>query len=160
MSAETEQEDGKYTSFTIKQSGDTLRTHRVAVGLYSLEDGKVTRFKQVEADISGERTEIAELVGADVAELVLLNDDDLTYTLLEFSPETVDFVVTHIDKITDPMARTLCSSTAWEMPRAHFSRTRHLLCTRPSNITCLSVRVLLYAVYHAVSIFYGNFTQG
>lgn len=124
LSAETEQEDGKYTSFTIKQSGDTLRTHRVAVGLYSLEDGKVTRFKQVEADITGERTEIAELVGADVAELVLLNDDDLTYTLLEFSPETVDFVVTHIDKITDPMARTLCWSTAWEMTRAGTMRAR------------------------------------
>ncbi|MDN5784221.1 MAG: aminopeptidase N, partial [Corynebacterium casei] len=124
LSAETEQEGGKYTSFAVQQSGDTLRTHRIAVGLYRLEDGKVSRFKQVEVDISGERTEIPELAGAEVAELVLLNDDDLTYTLLEFDPETVEFVVNNIDKIADPMARTLCWSTAWEMTRAGTMRAR------------------------------------
>lgn len=124
LSAETEQEGGKYTSFAVQQSGDTLRTHRIAVGLYRLEDGKVSRFKQVEVDISGERTEVPELAGAEVAELVLLNDDDLTYTLLEFNPETVEFVVNNIDKIADPMARTLCWSTAWEMTRAGTMRAR------------------------------------
>ncbi|MEY8578861.1 aminopeptidase N [Corynebacteriaceae bacterium 6-324] len=124
LSAETEQEGGKYTSFAVQQSGDTLRTHRIAVGLYRLEDGQVSRFKQVEVDISGERTEVPELAGAEVAELVLLNDDDLTYTLLEFGPETVEFVVNNIDKIADPMARTLCWSTAWEMTRAGTMRAR------------------------------------
>src|SRR5699024_9926508 len=124
LSADSEQENGKYTSFIVKQSGDTLRTHRVAVGLYGLNNGQVTRFKQVEVDITGERTEIPELVGADVAELVLLNDEDLTYTLLEFDDETVDFVVENIDKISDPMARTLCWSTAWEMTRAGTMRAR------------------------------------
>ncbi|WP_313550465.1 aminopeptidase N [Corynebacterium sp.] len=124
LSAETEQEGGKYTSFAVQQSGDTLRTHRIAVGLYRLEDGQVSRFKQVEVDISGERTEVPELAGAEVAELVLLNDDDLTYTLLEFDPETVEFVVNNIDKIADPMARTLCWSTAWEMTRAGTMRAR------------------------------------
>ena len=124
LSAETEQEGGKYTSFAVQQSGDTLRTHRIAIGLYRLEDGKVTRFKQVEVDISGERTEVPALEGAEVAELVLLNDDDLTYTLLEFDPETVEFVVNNIDKIADPMARTLCWSTAWEMTRAGTMRAR------------------------------------
>ena len=124
LSAETEQEGGKYTSFAVQQSGDTLRTHRIAVGLYRLEDGKVSRFKQVEVDISDERTEVPELAGAEVAELVLLNDDDLTYTLLEFDPETVEFVVNNIDKIADPMARTLCWSTAWEMTRAGTMRAR------------------------------------
>ena len=124
LSAETEQEGGKYTSFAVQQSGDTLRTHRIAVGLYRLGDGQVSRFKQVEVDISGERTEVPELEGAEVAELVLLNDDDLTYTLLEFAPETVDFVVSNIDKIADPMARTLCWSTAWEMTRAGTMRAR------------------------------------
>ena len=124
LSADSEQENGKYTSFIVKQSGDTLRTHRVAVGLYGLNNGQVTRFKQVEVDITGELTEIPELVGADVAELVLLNDEDLTYTLLEFDDKTVDFVVENIDKISDPMARTLCWSTAWEMTRAGTMRAR------------------------------------
>ena len=124
LSAKVEQEGGKYTSFAVEQSGDTLRTHRIAIGLYRLQDGKVSRFKQVEVDITGERTEVAELAGVEVAELVLLNDDDLTYTLVEFDPETVDFVVNNIDKISDPMARTLCWSTAWEMTRAGTMRAR------------------------------------
>ena len=124
LAAKTEQEGGSYTSFAVVQSGDTLRTHRVAVGLYRTEGEKVTRYKRVEVDISGEHTEIPELVGQDVAELVLLNDDDLTYTLLEFDPATVDFVVNNIDKISDPMARTLCWSTAWEMTRSGTMRAR------------------------------------
>src|SRR5699024_6068281 len=34
------------------------------------------------------------------------------------------FVVENIDKISDPMARTLCWSTAWEMTRAGTMRAR------------------------------------
>ncbi|MFH0412191.1 aminopeptidase N [Corynebacterium sp. L4756] len=124
LSAETEQENGAYTSFKVKQSGDTLRTHRIAIGLYRQDGEQVTRYQQVEVDITGKLTEVPELAGAEVAELILLNDDDLTYTLLEFDPETVDFVIANIDKIADPMARTLCWSTAWEMTRAGTMRAR------------------------------------
>src|SRR5699024_12573008 len=113
--------------FTVQQSRDTLRSPRVSVRLYGLNNGQVTRFKQVEVDITGERTEIPELVGADVAEIVLLNDEDLTYTLLEFDDETVDFVVENIDKISHPIARTLCWSTAWAMRRAGTMRRRSVV---------------------------------
>ncbi|MDY3127207.1 MAG: aminopeptidase N [Corynebacterium sp.] len=120
----TVDEQGNYTSFTVVQSGKTLRTHRIAIGLYQSQEGAVTRYHQVEVDIDGERTAVPELIGKQAGELVLLNDDDLTYCLIEFTPDSLEFVVENIDNITDPMARTLCWSTAWEMTRAGTMRAR------------------------------------
>ncbi|QNE90052.1 aminopeptidase N [Corynebacterium incognita] len=124
LAAECELTDGAYTSFAVRQSGKTLRTHRIAVGLYSLQGDKVVRTQRVELDIAGERTEVPELVGADKADLVLVNDDDLTYCLQELDADSLAFAVANIDKIADPMARTLCWSTAWEMTRGGTMRAR------------------------------------
>lgn len=124
LSPKFEVADGKYTSFSVEQSGDTLRTHRLAVGLYSLVDDEVVRVKRVELDIDGASTTVDELIGAEKADVVLVNDDDLTYGLIEFDADFLAFVVDNIDKITDPMARTLCWSAAWEMTRAGTMRAR------------------------------------
>ncbi|NLF91450.1 MAG: aminopeptidase N [Corynebacterium marinum] len=114
--------DGRYTSFAVEQAGaepgaDELRTHRIAVGLYSLVDGRVTRTHRVELDVSAAATQVPELVGAAKADLVLVNDDDLTYCLMQLDEESLSFVVDNIDRIDDPMARTLCWSAAWEATR-------------------------------------------
>lgn len=117
---------GSYDSFAIKQTGETLRTHRIAVGLYERNDvsGKVERVNRIELDIDGELTEVPELVGTPAAQLVLVNDDDLTYCLQEFDTASLEFALANIDQIADPMARTLCWSTAWEMTRAGTMRAR------------------------------------
>lgn len=109
--------DGHYSSFAVTQGGD-VRTHRIAVGLYSLSDATVTRTQRVELDVTGPRTEVPELVGAPAADLVLVNDDDLTYCLMGLDEASKDFLLAHIAEISDPMARTLCWSAAWEMTRA------------------------------------------
>ncbi|RNE49660.1 aminopeptidase N [Corynebacterium alimapuense] len=114
--------DGTYTSFAVEQSGAApgageLRTHRIAVGLYSLIDGRVTRTQRVELDVAGASTSVPELIGQPAADLVLVNDDDLTYCLMQLDEAALDFVVANIDRIDDPMARTLCWSAAWEATR-------------------------------------------
>ncbi|APT92053.1 aminopeptidase N [Corynebacterium phocae] len=116
-------DEGKIQDFSVVQSGDTLRTHRIAIGAYSLVDGKVVRTHRVEVDISGELTEVDEMNGIE-ADLVIVNDDDLTYALLEFDAESLDFVKKHIADFSDPMARTLCWSAAWEMTRGASMRAR------------------------------------
>ncbi|HKB30543.1 MAG TPA: aminopeptidase N, partial [Streptosporangiaceae bacterium] len=75
---------GRFTSFRVLQEAPPehpeLRPHRLAVGLYDRADDDVlTRRHRVEIDIDGERTEVPELVGRDRPDLVLVNDDDLTY---------------------------------------------------------------------------------
>lgn len=114
--------DGTYTTFAVDQAGaepgaDELRTHRIAVGLYSLVDDRVTRTHRVELDVSAARTQVPELVGAPVADLVLVNDEDLTYCLMQLDEASLAFVVDNIDRIDDPMARTLSWSAAWEATR-------------------------------------------
>ncbi|MBX8996676.1 aminopeptidase N [Corynebacterium testudinoris] len=124
--------DGRYTTFTVEQSGaepgaGELRTHRIAVGLYSLIDGRVTRTKRVELDVTGASTSVDALVGLEAADIVLVNDDDLTYCLMQLDEGSLRFVADNIDKIDDPMARTLCWSAAWEATRAGTMKARDFI---------------------------------
>ena len=92
------------------------RPHRVRVGLYSLIDGHVTRTHQTEIDLAGTRTEIPEFAGVE-HDLALVNDDDLTYCLMELDPAQQQFAVEHLGEIDDSLARTLVWSSLWEATR-------------------------------------------
>ncbi|MDN8579109.1 aminopeptidase N [Corynebacterium bovis] len=134
FSADTETAPGDdgaevYTRFTVVQSGaqpgaGETRTHRAAVGLYDGHDGTVTLRRRVEIDVTGERTDVPALVGEAPADLVILNDDDLTYTLLDLDPRSLATAVEHISGIADPMARSQVWSTAWQMTRDAKMRAR------------------------------------
>ena len=101
-------------SFAVLQ--EDPRPHRVRVGLYSLIDGSVTRVKQIETDIDGERTEFPELAGIE-HDLAIVNDDDLTYAKMRLTPEHQKFALEHIGEIEDSLARTLIWSSLWESVR-------------------------------------------
>ena len=101
-------------SFAVLQ--EDPRPHRVRVGLYKLVDGSVSRVKQIETDIDGERTEIPELAGIE-HDLAIVNDDDLTYAKMRLTPEHQQFALEHIGEIEDSLARTLIWSSLWESVR-------------------------------------------
>jgi aminopeptidase N len=71
----------------------------------------------VELDVAGARTEVAELVGHPAADLVLVNDDDLTYAKLRLDERSLTTLRQRIGAIPDPLARALCWSAAWDMTR-------------------------------------------
>ncbi len=114
---------GAFTRFEVVQGGarpgaGELRTHRIAVGVYDDDgSGKLVRTRRVEVDVSGERTAVPELVGASRGQLVLVNDDDLTYCALRLDPASLATLVDRIGDIAEPLPRTLCWSAAWEMTR-------------------------------------------
>ncbi|SDF48396.1 aminopeptidase N [Blastococcus aurantiacus] len=114
-------EDGRYSSFTIEQTAVTehpvLRNHRLAVGLYSEGPDGLTRSHRVELDVAGARTEVPDLVGHPAADLVLVNDDDLTYAKLRLDERSLATLRARIAAMTDPLARALCWSAAWDMTR-------------------------------------------
>jgi aminopeptidase N len=114
-------EDGRYASFAIEQTAvpehPVLRNHRLAVGLYSEGPDGLTRSSRVELDVAGARTEVTELVGHPAADLVLVNDDDLTYAKLRLDPRSLATLRERIGAIPDPLARALCWSAAWDMTR-------------------------------------------
>ncbi|MDN6477808.1 aminopeptidase N [Corynebacterium variabile] len=119
-----------YTSFAVTQSGaqpgaGETRTHRLAVGLYDLvgelDDTGTTPSvelrRRVELDVDGERTEVPDLVGEPVADLVIVNDDDLAYGFVDLDADSLAFAVSNIARIADPMARVLIWSAAWQATR-------------------------------------------
>ncbi|UKD56927.1 aminopeptidase N [Amycolatopsis sp. FU40] len=122
--------EGRFTSFAVEQSGaepgaGEHRTHRIAVGVYRSDDaGKLVRAKRIELDVSGERTEVPELAGQAAGDLVLVNDDDLTYCGLRLDPRSLTALIDRIADLADPLPRSLCWSAAWEMTRAAEFRAR------------------------------------
>jgi aminopeptidase N len=113
--------DGRYRSFAIEQTAvaehPVLRNHRLAVGLYSEGPDGLTRSSRLELDVAGARTEVPELAGHPAADLVLVNDDDLTYAKLRLDDRSLGTLRTRIGAMPDPLARALCWSAAWDMTR-------------------------------------------
>ncbi len=116
--------DGQYASIKIKQEvplipvgSKELRPHRLAVGLYDLEQGKLSRRRSHEFDLSGEFTEVPALVGEKVADLLLINDTDLSYAKIRFDDRSIATLKSHLGTIDDPLTRALCWSAAWDMLR-------------------------------------------
>ncbi len=121
--------DGRFLTFDVLQEAPaeypTLRSHRVAIGLYSLVDGVLTRTKRVELDVVGGRTPVAELVGETQPDLVLVNDDDLTYAKIRLDPRSLETLVNGgIAAFKDSLPRALCWSAAWDMTRDAEMATR------------------------------------
>jgi aminopeptidase N len=113
--------DGAYTSVIVQQEAPaaypTLRTHRIGVGLYDLVGERLVRRDLLEIDVSGERTEIPALVGVPAADVLLLNDDDLTYAKLRLDERSMATVVQHIAGFDSSLARALCWAAALDMTR-------------------------------------------
>ncbi|HET9380081.1 MAG TPA: aminopeptidase N [Streptomyces sp.] len=114
--------DGRVAELAVVQeaaeSHPRLRPHRVAMGLYRRDaGGALVRYARAEADVDGPRTLLEELAGAEAPELVLVNDDDLTYCKIRFDATSLATLREHLGALTDPLARALCWSALWNMTR-------------------------------------------
>ncbi|MFG3657478.1 aminopeptidase N [Streptomyces sp. NPDC047706] len=100
------------------ESHPELRPHRVRIGLYRrTADGALERYAVQEADVDGPRTVVTGLAGAEAPELVLVNDDDLTYCKIRFDETSLAALKDALGALTDPLARALCWSALWNMTR-------------------------------------------
>ena len=94
----------------------TLRPHRIAIGLYD-DDGGLTRRSRVELDVVGSPTDVADLAGERIPDLLLLNDDDLTFAKVRLDDRSFATLVERLASLRDPLARALCWGAAWDMTR-------------------------------------------
>ncbi|HEY4558210.1 MAG TPA: aminopeptidase N [Enteractinococcus sp.] len=97
---------------TITQS-QPLRQHRVGIGFYDLLDDKLTRTEYVETDVNAEITTIA----APDADVVLVNDADLTYAKLRPDTTSVHTVTEYLGSVDNSLARSLLWGAAWDQTR-------------------------------------------
>ncbi|MDR6416005.1 aminopeptidase N [Pseudarthrobacter sulfonivorans] len=105
-----------------------LRPHRLRAGLYNTDgSGALVRTGSIETDVVGSRTEVTELAGEPQPELLLLNDEDLTYAKVRLDPVSEATVLSSLDRIADPMARALCWTALWNSARdAETPATRYV----------------------------------
>ncbi|MEV6632266.1 aminopeptidase N [Actinoplanes sp. NPDC051470] len=144
--------DGTYTSVVVQQEAPaaypTMRTHRIGVGLYDLRGDQLVRRELLELDVTGERSEITQLNGQPAADVLLLNDDDLTYAKLRLDERSMATVVDHIAGFDSSLARALCWAAAWDMVRDAELATRDyvaLVCSglpaeKDINLTTATLR--------------------
>jgi aminopeptidase N len=114
-------DDGAFTSFAVLQEAPqehpTLRSHRVAIGLYDRTGEGIVRRRRVELDVVGARTDVPDLVGEARPDLVLVNDDDLTYAKIRLDDHSFGTLIDGIGDISEGLPRALCWSAAWDMCR-------------------------------------------
>ncbi len=121
---------GLFTEFAVEQEAaathPVLRSHRIAIGLYDQTEAGITRRHRIETDVAGPRTVIAELAGQPRPDLVLVNDDDLTYAKIRLDEHSLRTLIGAdgrghagggIGAFTDSLPAALCWSAAWDMCR-------------------------------------------
>ena len=113
--------DGVITSAAVVQTATdaypTLRPHRIAIGRYDLVDGSLIRVGRHELDVDGARTELPELVGLEQPDVLLPNDDDLSYAKLRFDERSYATLLEHTADFVDSLPRSLVIGAFWEMVR-------------------------------------------
>jgi aminopeptidase N len=120
---------GRFTSFSVLQEAPPehpeLRTHRLAIGLYDrVGQGALVRRHRVELDVAGAVTEVGELAGHSRPDLILVNDDDLTYAKIRLDDHSLRTLITGIGGLNDQLAAALCWAAAWDMTRDGEMRAR------------------------------------
>ncbi|MGP7997952.1 MAG: aminopeptidase N [Streptosporangiaceae bacterium] len=123
--------DGRMTEFAVVQTArpehPVLRSHRIAVGLYDRTGAGLARRRRVEADIAGERTVLPELAGERQPDLVLVNDDDLTYAKIRLDEHSLGTLISSIGEFTESLPAALCWAAAWDMCRDAELAARHYI---------------------------------
>jgi aminopeptidase N len=113
--------DGRYASFEIRQTAapehPTLRSHRISIGLYDITGAALIRTAQITLDVVGAVTTVEAMIGVTQPDLLLVNDDDLTFAKIRFDDRSMATLRTHIGAFTDSLPRALCWATTWDMVR-------------------------------------------
>jgi aminopeptidase N len=113
--------EGRFASFSVLQeateSHPVLRSHRVAIGLYDRTDSGLTRRAILETDLRGARSDVPALVGQARPDLVLVNDDDLTYAKVRLDDESLETLIDSIGSFSSSLPAAVCWAAAWDMCR-------------------------------------------
>ncbi|WP_202863119.1 aminopeptidase N [Ornithinimicrobium murale] len=121
-------DDGTLTHLVIRQEArDPLATgsaaevfvdrpHRLVVGCYALDGERLTRVAAYELDVVGQETQVPQAVGQR-ADLVLINDDDLTYATARLDARSIRTALDRVSTIDTSLSRGVVWSSLWNSVR-------------------------------------------
>ena len=153
-------EDGKYKSVAVLQEppvapegvAQTLRPHRIGIGLYNRSGKDINRDERIEIDVDGARTEVPELVGKPAADLLLLNDGDYTFVKIRLDEKSAKTSADGLDDITDSVSRALIWGAAWDMARdAEMPTSDYLAMVNKTDLLAMEIGVVQQILLQARS---------
>ena len=116
--------NGRITSLLIRQESvdpitcqPSLRPHRLAVGLFNYDGGALVRSQSLPLDVVGEVTAVDAAAGLPAPDLVLLNDQDLTYAKVRLGATSLATALAGVGTVSDTLARSLVWSALWNACR-------------------------------------------
>jgi aminopeptidase N len=95
----------------------TIRPHRLAVGLYDWQSTALQLRRRVELDVTDQSTPVNDVVGERLADLLLVNDLDLTYAKIRLDERSLSTAKEHLAELADPLARAITWAALWDMLR-------------------------------------------
>ena len=118
---------GAITNFTLHQGGEAcggvLRPHRVTVSTWRAADGTLERTHVFDVRIDAENAPIdpegvlAIPGGAAFVDLVVINDDDLTYAISRLDERSTDVALAYVGTINAPITRAVVWASLWNAVR-------------------------------------------
>ncbi len=116
------EETGTYADVWLTQeSPHAMRPHRIRLGAYVELSGTTTRREVVDVDIDPRRddgsAEVGALRGRPIADLLLPNDEDLTYAKIRLAPADLRRLAAVLPTTRDSLARALLWGAAWDLTR-------------------------------------------
>ena len=118
---------GAISDFTLHQGaeacGGVLRPHRVTVSTWRAASGALERTHVFDVRIDGESAPIdpdgvlALPGGAAFVDLVVINDDDLTYAISRLDERSTDVALAYVGTIDAPITRAVVWASLWNAVR-------------------------------------------
>ena len=94
-------------------TGEPPRPHRLHVGVYTQADGALVRSDVVDLDVESATTELPEV--GDAAELLLVNDDDLTFAAVSLDEHNLARLLDSAAQLPQATSRAVAVVTMWDM---------------------------------------------
>jgi aminopeptidase N len=113
--------DGTVRSLAVLQApappggGGPLRTHRVAIGVYDAEGGRLRRRQVTRVELAGPRTVVEALAGTPAPDALIVNDGDLTFARIRFDSRSLRALLRCCMDLDDPLTEAVCWNAAWDM---------------------------------------------
>jgi aminopeptidase N len=104
--------DGATSMRATGPGGGQPRPHRLDVGVYDRDGDALVRRRLIAVETSGERTDIGD---AGAADLLLVNDEDLTFASTRPDPTSRATLLSSAGLLPSAMSRAVAVTTAWDM---------------------------------------------
>jgi aminopeptidase N len=155
--------DGRIVSARLLQTAPpdhpTLRPHRLRIGLFDKVGTSLKRRKAIELDIDGAATEVPQLSGEALPDLLLLNDGDLTYAKVRLDQRSLNTLTHHLREIDDVLARSIAWGAIWDMTRDSELRARDYVAISINNLDTEVDAPNLYSLIKQVESCIANFCE-